>query len=151
MPVKKLKDFLDSNTVKYVTIKHSQAFTAQEIAAASHISGKEMAKTIMIKVDGAMAMAVLPASEHANLNLLGKAIGAEKVELASEHEFKDLFSECECGAMPPFGNLYGMAVYVSERLTGDEFIVFNSGFHTELIRMAYADFNRLVKPKVLKF
>ena len=151
MPVRKLKEFLDSNTVKYVSIKHSPAFTAQEIAATSHIPGREMAKTVMIRIDGDMAMAVLPASDHVNLNLLGKAIGAGSVEIAEEHDFKDLFPECECGAMPPFGNLYGMNVYVAEGLTEDEEIAFNAGTHTELIRMAYRDFERLVKPEILKF
>ena len=151
MPVKKLKDFLDSNNIKYVTISHSTAYTAQQIAASSHIPGKELAKTVMVKIDDKMAMAVLPASYKVNLNFLRDAIGAGKVELANEYDFKDMFPECECGAMPPFGNLYGMDVYVSDTLTEDEEIAFNAGSHTELIRLAYKDFERLVKPSVLKF
>ncbi|MBA7596670.1 YbaK/EbsC family protein [candidate division WOR-3 bacterium] len=151
MPVKKLRDFLDSHSIKYVTISHSQAYTAQEIASSAHIPGKELAKTVMIKIDGKMAMAVLPASYKVDFDLLKKTIGASKVELASEKEFQDIFPECDVGAMPPFGNLYGMEVFAAESLSEDEEITFNAGSHTELIRLAYKDFERLVKPKVLKF
>ncbi|PIP12568.1 MAG: deacylase [bacterium (Candidatus Stahlbacteria) CG23_combo_of_CG06-09_8_20_14_all_40_9] len=150
MPVKKLKDFLDSNKIKYVTIKHSPAYTAPEIAGAAHIPGKELAKTVIIKVDGKMAMAVLPASQRVNFDLLKKIAGASKAELASEQEFKDLFPECDVGVMPPFGNLYGMEVFVDESLLEDKEIAFNAGSHTELIRLAYKDFERLVKPKMGK-
>ncbi|MBT4485870.1 MAG: YbaK/EbsC family protein [Candidatus Latescibacteria bacterium] len=151
MPVKKLKDLLDSQNIKYVTIRHSSAFTAQEIAASSHIPGKELAKTVMVKINGEMAMAVLPASNLVDFYLLKKIIHADSVELASEDEFKEMFPECEVGAMPPFGNLYGMEVFVAESLAEDEEIAFNSGSHTELIRMSYKDFESLVKPKVMKF
>ena len=150
MPVKKLKDFLDSNKIKYVTIKHSPAYTAPEIAGAAHIPGKELAKTVIIKVDGKMAMAVLPASQRVNFDLLKRIAGASKAELASEQEFKDLFPECDVGVMPPFGNLYGMEVFVDESLLEDKEIAFNAGSHTELIRLAYKDFERLVKPKMGK-
>lgn len=151
MPVKKLKEFLDSNNVEYITINHSMAFTAQRIAAVSHIPGKELAKTVMIKIDGNMAMAVLPASYKVDFNLLKEVSGAKTVELATETEFKGLFPECELGGMPPFGNLYNMEVYVAQSLTEDEEIAFNAGSHTELIRMNYKDYVRLVEPKVLKF
>jgi Ala-tRNA(Pro) deacylase len=150
MPVKRLKQFLDSHKIKYVTISHSPAITAQEIAASAHIPGKELAKTVMVKVDGRMAMAVLPASYRVDFGLLQEISGAEKVELADEREFKDMFPECEVGAMPPFGNLYEMDVFVSEALAEDEEIAFNAGTHTELIRLAYKDFEELVKPKVAK-
>ena len=151
MPVKKLKDFLDSNSIKYTMISHSQAYTAQLIAASAHIPGKELAKTVMVKIDDKMAMAVLPASFKVDFNLLKEGIGASNVGLAGEQEFKDKFPECDVGAMPPFGNLYGMEVFVAEKLAEDEEIVFNAGSHTELIRLAYKDFERLVKPKVMKF
>jgi Ala-tRNA(Pro) deacylase len=150
MPVQKLKEFLDSQRVKYVTIYHSPAFTAQEIAASAHVPGKELAKTVMVKIDGKLAMAVLPASFRVDLEMLKDVTGATSVELAGEKEFKDLFPACEVGAMPPFGNLYGMDVYVSEALTEDEEIAFNAGSHTELVRLAYADFERLVQPKVVR-
>lgn len=148
MSVTKLKEFLDSHHVKYVCISHSQAFTAQEVAASAHISGKVLAKTVILKIDNKMAMAVLPASEHVDLGLLKGVSGAQRVALAAEVEFKGMFPECEIGAMPPFGNLYGMDVFVSESLEEDEEIAFNAGSHTELIRLAYKDFKRLAEPKV---
>ena len=151
MPVKKLREFLDSQHIEYVAISHSPAFTAQKIAASAHIPGKELAKTVMIKIAGKMAMAVLPASYRVDFDLLRKASGAGEAELADEQEFKYSFPECELGAMPPFGNLYEMDVYVAESLAEDEEIAFNAGSHTELISMKYADFERLVKPTVVKF
>jgi Ala-tRNA(Pro) deacylase len=150
MPLKKLKEFLDSNGVKYVTIGHSAAYTSQEIAASAHIPGKELAKTVMVDIDGRLAMAVLPASMKVDFDRLQEAAGAEKAGLADEVQFADLFAGCEVGAMPPFGNLYDMDVYVSQRLTEDAEIAFNAGSHTELIRLAYADFERLVKPNIAK-
>jgi len=151
MPVQKLRDFLDQNRVKYVSIAHSLAYTAQEIAALAHIKGRELAKTVMVKVDGKMAMAVVPASFQVDLDLLADALGAEKVELATEEEFKGLFPECEVGAMPPFGHLYGLETYVADRLTDDDEIAFNAGTHTELIQLALDDYSRLVEPRVLTF
>jgi len=151
MPIKKLKEFLDSHEVEYVTVRHSKAYSAQKIAAASHIPGKELAKTVMIRVDGKMSMAILPASYKINFDELKVAINTKDVELANELEFKHIFPQCEVGAMPPFGNLYDMEVYVAESLAEDEEISFNAGTHVELIRLAYKDFERLVKPKVLKF
>ena len=151
MPVKKLKEFLDSNGIEYVTISHSKAFTASRIAASAHIPGKELAKTVMIVVDGKMSMAVLPANYRVDFNLLKEAVKAKKIELASEMEFKYSFPNCEVGAMPPFGNLWDMKVYVAESLTEDEEIAFNAGSHTELIKLAYKDFEGLAKPTVIKF
>lgn len=151
MPVQKLKAFLDAHAIKYVTISHSTAYTAQEIAASAHIPGKEVAKTVMVKIDGTMAMAVLPASYQVDFDLLKAATGAQNVELATEPEFKGLFPQCELGAMPPFGNLYGMDVFMAASLAEDEEIAFNAGSHTELIRMAFPDFVRLVVPVQLHF
>lgn len=149
MPVTRLKEFLDRENVKYVTIGHSPAFTAQEIAERAHIPGKELAKTVMVKIDGKLAMIVVPASEHVRLAHLKEALGADEVELAGEYEFKERFPDCETGAMPPFGNLYDIPVFVSATLREDDEIAFNAGSHSELIRMAYADFERLVKPTPL--
>lgn len=151
MPVRNLKLYLDRNGVKYLTIAHSPAYTAQEIAASAHVPGKELAKTVMVKIDGKVAMSVLPASFHVDFDLLKEAANAGQVELATEREFAGAFPECEIGAMPPFGNLYGMDVYVADALAEDEDIVFNAGTHTELIKMAYKNFERLVHPKVLHF
>jgi Ala-tRNA(Pro) deacylase len=150
MPIQKLKDYLDDHHTKYVTIRHSRAYTAQETAQSAHIPGKELAKTVMVKVDGKMAMVVVPASEHVDLSELRRLIGAGKVELADELEFKSLFPDCEIGAMPPFGNLYGMEVFASKNLAEDEQIAFNAGSHTELIKLAYRDFESLAAPKIVR-
>ncbi len=147
MPVQKLKEYLDRHGIKYVTITHSPAYTAQMIAAAAHIPGKELAKTVMVTLDDEMAMAVLPSSMMVDLERLLEAAGVEKARLATEAEFKDLFPECEVGAMPPFGNLWDMPVYVDPSLAEDEEIAFNAGSHVELIKLAYQDFARLVRPK----
>lgn len=150
MPVAKLREFLDSNNVKYVTIGHSQAYTAQEIAASAHVPGQELAKTVMVKIDGKMAMVVLPASHKVVFARLQEALGTKDIELASEGEFKNAFPGCDVGAMPPFGNLYDMDVYVARSLTEDEEIAFNAGTHTELIKLGYKDFERLVQPSVVE-
>ena len=149
MPVRKLREFLDSNNVRYVAISHSTAYTAQEIAASAHIKGKNVAKTVMVTLDGKLAMAVLPASLRLDMNLLREAAGGAQAKLASEAEFRDKFPDCETGAMPPFGNLYGLEVFVAKSLADDAEIAFNAGTHTELIQLAYADFERLVKPRVV--
>ena len=144
MPVRKLQEFLDANGIKYVTISHSRAVTAQEVAASAHIKGKELAKTVIVKLDGKVAMAVIPASFSLDFSLLREAAGGASVELASESEFRDCFPDCETGAMPPFGNLYGIDVFVAESLTHDEQIAFNAGSHTELVQLAFKDFEHLV-------
>lgn len=150
MPIKKVKDYLDSNGIKYVTISHSPAYTAMEVAASAHVSGNELAKTVMVKVDGKMTMVVLPASYKIDFGLLKELTGTKKVELAEEDEFTAIFPNCEVGAMPPFGNLYKMEVYVAETLTKDTEIAFAAGFHNELIKLAYKDFENLVQPIVMK-
>jgi Ala-tRNA(Pro) deacylase len=151
MPIKQLKEFLDGAGVKYVLVTHAPAYTAQEIAASAHIPGKELAKTVMVKLDGKMAMAVLPANLVVDFAGLKATSGASEAKLASESEFRNLFPECEVGAMPPFGNLYGIPVYADSSLTRDEEIAFNAGSHKELFRMAYGDFERLVKPQTGNF
>jgi len=151
MVLQKLREYLDREKVRYVVVTHSPAHTAQEIAAAAHISGKEMAKTVMMKVGGEMVMVVLPASTKVDLTRLLEATGADEVELAHEREFTGLFPDCELGAMPPFGNLFGLKTFVAEELTEDEEIGFNAGSATDLIRMRYADYARLVKPTTLLF
>jgi Ala-tRNA(Pro) deacylase len=151
MSLSKVKAFLDSRGVKYVAISHSKAYTAQGIAAIAHISGRELAKTVIVKLDGDLAMAVLPASFQVDLAELRKQTGVRTAELATEREFKQHFPDCETGAMPPFGNLYGIPVYVDGTLTEDREIAFNAGSHYELIKLSYADFDRLVKPEIMNF
>jgi Ala-tRNA(Pro) deacylase len=149
MPTQKLQDYLDQHGIQYVTISHSPAYTAQRIAELTRIPGKELAKTVIMKIDDKFAMAVLPASRRVNLWHLQEAIGADEVTLSSETEFNELFPDCEVGAMPPFGNLYNMGVYVAEQLTEDEEIAFNAGSHSELVKMSYSDFANLVTPQVV--
>ncbi len=148
MPTEKLKNFLDNHDVRYVSISHSPAYDAQRIAESAHIPGKELAKTVVVKIDDKLAMAVLPASCRVHLGHLKVEVSASHVELATETEVENLFPDCERGAMPPFGNLYDMDVYVAEQLTEDEEIAFSAGSHTEVVRMSYKDFERLVMPKV---
>jgi Ala-tRNA(Pro) deacylase len=150
MACDKLQEFLDRNQVKYISIKHSPAFTAQEIAASAHIPGQEVAKTVVVKLDGELALVVLPAPEMVRMEHLKAETGAKQAELASEEEFRDRFPDCEVGAMPPFGNLYGMDTYVEKSLTGDQEIAFNGGTHTELVKMAFSDYRSLAQPKILR-
>jgi len=149
MPARKLREFLDSHDIPYVTITHSPAYTAQGIAQSAHVPGKELAKSVIVKIDGSLAMAVLPATHKVDIDVLREAIGATTVQLATERDFEHTFPGCELGAMPPFGNLWDVPVYVAEVLTDDEQIAFNAGTHTELIQMSYEDFHRLVRPKVV--
>ena len=151
MPANKLKAYLDENNVEYITISHSPAYTAQRIAELTHTPGKELAKTVIVKMNDKYAMAVLPASSRVDIDSLKSDVGADSVEIATEAEFETLFPDCEVGAMPPFGNLYDMDVFVAEKLTDDEEIAFNAGSHTELVRMAYKDFENLVAPRVIAF
>jgi len=151
MPVKTLKQFLDKEKVKYVSIVHSTAYTAQEVAASAHIPGKELAKTVIVQLDGQTAMAVLPANRKVVLQDLREATGADQVKLVPEEQFKQKFPDCELGAMPPFGNLYGMEVFAASSLASNEQIAFNAGSHTEVIKLPYKDFERLVQPKVINF
>jgi Ala-tRNA(Pro) deacylase len=129
-------------------ISHSLAYTAQGIAALTHCSGKKLAKTVIVKIDGILAMAIVPAPTHVDLDRLRILVGAETVEIASEPEFKDAFPDCETGAMPPFGNLYDMTVYADADLAENEEITFIAGTHRELVRMNWNDMMRLVNPIV---
>lgn len=149
MPVKKLKEFLDQHHIKYVTMTHSPAFTSQEIAAAAHISGKQLAKTVIVKIGNDFAMIVVPGNNQINFARLRQSTGIEQIELAAEADFKLKFPGCEVGAMPPFGNLFDMTVYAANSLSKQEHILFNAGSHSELIQLSFHDFERLVKPKMV--
>ncbi|MEK6690175.1 MAG: YbaK/EbsC family protein [Nitrospirota bacterium] len=155
---KKLKEFLDQNNVKYQVAGHPEVYTAQEIAAALHVPGKELAKVVMIRSvedpthrEGRFVMTVLPASWRIDMAKLKDILKAKDMKLATEEEFKDLFPDCEVGAMPPFGNLYGFDVYVDKALSEDDEIFFQAGNHIESIKMTYEDYSKLVKPKVAEF
>jgi len=149
MPVKSLKNFLDKHNVRYIVCQHSPAYTAQEIAQSAHICGKMLAKTVIILMDGAMAMTVMPANSKVRWDRLIKAMGTDFIELADEDEFKDAFPDCELGAMPPFGNLFGMSVYMDEELICNDEIAFCAGSHSETIRMSTVDFMEYVRPVVM--
>ena len=144
-------EFLDLKKVPYEHRVHRPVFTAQQVAEETHVPGSMMAKTVMLKVDGRFVMAVLPAPMHVDTSRLRHALHAEGLRLATETEFQGLFPDSELGAMPPFGNLYGIPVYVEESLARDREIVFNAGTHQDAIRMLYEDFDRLVAPQVISF
>ena len=151
MSATKVKEFLDRRWIRYVTIKHSPAFTAQEVAESAHVSGRDFAKTVIVMVDGRMAMVVLPASRRIVLSDLKEMLGTTLVRLATETEFRSSFPDCELGAMPPFGNLYGMPVYVAGELAEEPEIAFNACTHTEVIKLGYDDFAAAVQPIELAF
>lgn len=148
---RRLKDYLDGQKVRYEVLIHQEAYKAPEIAHALHAPEKELAKVVMVKVDGRFVMTVLLATWKVDLHRLRDVFLTNHVRLATEDEFKGLFPDCDIGAMPPFGNLYGLEVYVDQSLTEDEQIVFQAGTHTEAIRMRYADFAALVHPRVAEF
>jgi len=145
----RLHHFLDERHVMYETLTHDRTVTAQETANAAQIGSRHFAKTVMIKVDGTLAMLVMPAAYRTDLARLSRALDGAAVELAAETDFRDAFPDCELGAMPPFGNLYGVPVYADARLSSEEEIAFNAGTHTDLVRMPYAEFERLAKPRML--
>lgn len=142
---KTIQHFLEHHHIPYISINHPPSYSAQEVAAAAHVSGKKMAKAVIVKINGSLAMIVLPAKDYVNFSQLRKLISSDNITLALEDDFKNAFPECELGAIPPFGNLYGMATFVSKALSHDD-IIFSSGSHTELVKMNYHDFIHLVKP-----
>lgn len=147
----RLKDFLNQQGIAYETLRHDAAFTAQQLAASLHVPGRQFVKVVVVKLDGNPVLAVMPAPLRINFKQLAAAGGAKKCSLASETEFQQLFSDCDLGAMPPFGKLYNLPTYAEETLAADREIVFNAGTHTEAIRMSYADFARLSQAKLAKF
>lgn len=149
--LERLEDYLKKNHVTYKTIPHPEVYTAQEIAAAMHVPGKELAKVVMIKAKDRFVMTVVPASWRIDFNKLKNILNEKDLRLANEEEFKVLFPDCEAGAEPPFGNLYNVDTYVDKSLTEDEEIFFNAGNHYESVGMAYRDYANLVKPRVAEF
>jgi Ala-tRNA(Pro) deacylase len=147
----RLEAYLREKQVPFEVRHHPRAITAQEVAASEHVPGKMLAKTVMILADGKMVMLALPASYQVDMEKAGPALGAQEVRLAQEEEFEGSFPDCEVGAMPPFGNLYDLPVYVEETLAEDETIVFRAGTHTDTMSVTYADFERLVEPTVAEF
>jgi Ala-tRNA(Pro) deacylase len=151
MPIQKLKEFLDTHNLKYVSFPTRSRLRPRESRRSLTYRAKSWHKTVIVKIDGELAMVLLPASLHIDLSQLRSAASANNVALASEEEFKERFPDCETGAMPPFGNLYDMPVFADESLARDKEIAFNAGSHRELVRLAWEDFVRLVEPKVVRF
>ena len=150
MATRRIREFLDGNKVKYAMISHSPAFTAAEVAASAHIPGRDVAKTVIVNVDGALAMAVVSANREVDMLALRAAAGASFAGLADEAEFATRFEGCQLGAMPPFGNLFGMDTYVDRDLAKEEYIAFNAGTHTDVIAMKFGDYRRVAHPKVVR-
>jgi Ala-tRNA(Pro) deacylase len=149
MPItKRLEDYLKNHNVEYRTVTHPETYTAQETAAAMHVQGRELAKSVMIKADGAYVMAVVPALRRVDLGKLGETLHVKDVRLANEAEFKGLFPDCEAGAEPPFGNLYNLETIVDESLAEDERIYFNAGNHYEAVEITYKEYEDLLKPRI---
>ncbi|MBB3190669.1 aminoacyl-tRNA deacylase [Halomonas cerina] len=146
MSMERVRRFLDEKGVKYVIMQHSPAYTAQEVAEAVHVPGRRFAKSVMVDIDGRLALAVLPATDQVDLDRLAKSTGAKAVALAKEETFQSRFPDCEPGAMPPFGNLFDMEVFVSPHLAQADLIAFNAGSHTEVMQLSYDVFDRLVAP-----
>lgn len=149
MTASKLRQFLDRGGIKYVEIRHSPAYTAQEVAALTHVSGNDFAKTVVVVADGKMTMIVIPASRKIDVRRLCEQLGAD-VRLATETELGAAFPDCEVGAMPPMGKLYGLPMYVSTDLAKEKEIAFNAGTHTEIIKMAYADYAAAAEPRMIE-
>jgi Ala-tRNA(Pro) deacylase len=148
---RRVQEYLDQNGVAYEHLEHAPVYTAQEVAQAVHTPGKEVAKAVIVRDDEGFAMAVLPATRKIDLDALREAVGRRRLQLATEDEFKDLFPNCETGAMAPFGNLYDMAVFLDQSLREDESITFNAGTHADAIRMSREAYERLVDPAVAPF
>jgi Ala-tRNA(Pro) deacylase len=151
MPVERLKEALNAKGIRYVIMSHSPAYTAQEVAAATHIPGRELAKVVMVKLDGKMVMTVLPASHRVNLERLATSTGAWHAELATEDDFSEMFSGCEIGAMPPFGRLWDLPTYASDALLEDDEIAFNACNHTEVMFLPLRDWFHVAEPKIVTF
>lgn len=146
-----ISNYLERSHVNYSVIEHPIAYTAQEEAAVAHVPGREWAKVVVCMADGQPALAVLPADYVVDLERLRALIGATSLRLATEAEMRSFYAECEVGAMPPLGPLYGQRVFVEQSLAADPEIVFNAGSHREAIRMRYRDFEALVQPTVAQF
>jgi Ala-tRNA(Pro) deacylase len=144
---RRLVECLNENKVRYEVLRHPEAVTAQRIAQAEHVKGRHHAKVVIVKSGDEHLMIVLPADHHIDLEKVKKAVG-KAVSLDKEQEFKSLFPDCSIGAMPPFGNLYGLPTYVDQHLAEQDYIVFEAGTHTEAIKMSYRDYEKIVKPKV---
>ena len=149
--VERVEGVLKKNSIIYNIIKHQEAYTAQEIAEAMHVPGQDLAKVVMVKAKERYIMTVMPASRRIDFSKLKDVLHETELRLATEEEFKTVFPDCEAGAEPPFGNLYNIETYVDKSLSEDEQIFFNAGNHYETVVMDYADYDKIVRPRVAEF
>jgi Ala-tRNA(Pro) deacylase len=149
MATRRIREFLDGNHARYVLISHSPAYTTSQVAESAHVPGECMAKVVMVVVGGRLAMAVVPVTRDVDLELLREATGQNDARLADEDEFVQRLEGCQLGAAPPFGSLFGLDTYVDRALTGSPHIAFNAGTHTDVIVMAFGEYCRLAKPKLV--
>jgi Ala-tRNA(Pro) deacylase len=148
---KKLKELLEKEGVKFEHATHPEVYTTQEVAAVEHERGRCVIKTVVAKADGNLVLAAVPAALKVDEEALAKLLGAKEVAIAEEHEFADLFPDCQVGGMPPFGNLYDLPLWLDKRLTTCEYVVFNAGTHADTVKMDFADYERLASPQVGEF
>ena len=150
MATRRIMEFLDGNHARYVLISHSPAYTAQEVAESMHLPGRYMAKTVIVGINGRLAMAVVPATKEVDLDQLAREVGTDNVVVAGEDDFRDKFAGCQTGTAPPFGVLFGVDTYLDRDLAKQEYIAFNAGTHTDAISMRFQDYRRLAHPRLAK-
>ncbi|MCG8671944.1 MAG: YbaK/EbsC family protein [Pseudomonadales bacterium] len=151
MPVRTISEYLEKHNVNYRCYNHPPAVTALEIAESSHVPGHSLAKPVIVKADGLYLMAVLPAHGRIDLELLRHIVGADTISIATEQEFSRFFPLCEVGGMPALGRMYGMHVYLDQSLLVEDWLAFNAGTHTEILKMDLEEFQRIEHPTVCSF
>ena len=149
MATRRIREFLDGNHARYVTLNHSPAYTTSQVAESAHVPGRSMAKVVVVVVGGRLAMAVVPVTRDVDLERLREETGKNDVRLADEEEFVQRFEGCKLGTAPPFGSLFGMETYVDRALAASPQIAFNAGTHTDVIVMDFGEYCRLAKPKIV--
>lgn len=148
---KKLREYLQKEKITFEPLHHAVAYTASEVAGSQHVSGKEMLKTVIIKVDGKLMMCVVPAIYNLDFDKLKKFLGAKSVELAKEEESGKIFTDSELGAEPPIGSLYNIEMIADEDIKANDMVVFNAGSHTDTIKMKANDYLKMTKPRLGHF
>jgi Ala-tRNA(Pro) deacylase len=146
-----LQSYLDEMGVHYRASKHEDAFTAQDLAAAEHIPGRKVIKPVVVRADGEFVMCALPASYKIDLGELRQQLQCEEVQLADENALQEIFGDCELGAAPPIGRLYGLPTLMDESLFADDRVTFQAGTHCDAVTMTLADYRRVAQPEVAYF